>query len=88
MSNGVKVKIESWDMIRWTQLMVRIMALPGTDVSILDFDEVSHTVPIATMAALLAEIAAAEETITGKTWAAKQAIAVAETGDDILAVAR
>jgi len=87
-SIGITVKVEPYDLTRWTQLMVQMMAFPAANQTIFDFNNQIQTLSTQDATTLLMEISANEKQIAYKTWAATQAVEAAETAEDILAVTR
>lgn len=74
-SNGIKLQVGENDLIRWTQLMMNILAFSPPTVQIRDYNNVTHTLQTSTdVVPMLAEVAAWGQTFLADTWTKKDAI--------------
>lgn len=73
-SNGIKMQVMEQDLLRWTQLMTGLIAFQPPQVSVRDFDNIVHTLPLAEVYQMLGEIFAWGQAFIADTWAQKDAI--------------
>jgi len=74
-SNGIKLQVGEDDLLRWTQLMMNIMAFLPPTVQIRDYNNVVHTLNTSTEAIpMMAEVAAWGQAFLAETWRLKDEI--------------
>jgi hypothetical protein len=74
-SNGIKLQVGEDDLLRWTQLMMNIMAFSPPTVQIRDYNNVVHTLNTSTEAIpMMAEVAAWGQAFLAETWRLKDEI--------------
>lgn len=74
-SNGIKLQVGENDLIRWTQLMMNVMAFSPATVQIRDYNNVTHTLQTSTeVVSMLAEVAAWGQAFLADTWRLKDII--------------
>lgn len=83
LSNGIRVQVEERDMMRWTQLTTILVAFKPAEVSIRDYDNVIHKVPLAEAMQMMGEIAAFGQEQVNMLWQAKNGISEAATLTDV-----
>jgi hypothetical protein len=74
-SNGIKLQVGEDDLLRWTQLMMNIMAFSPPTVQIRDYNNVVHTLNTSTEAIpMMSEVAAWGQAFLAETWRLKDEI--------------
>lgn len=74
-SNEIKLQVGENDLIRWTQLMMNVMAFSPPTVQIRDYNNVTHTLQTSTeVVPMLAEVAAWGQAFLAETWRLKDEI--------------
>jgi hypothetical protein len=74
-SNGIKLQVGEDDLLRWTQLMMNIIAFSPPTVQIRDYNNVVHTLNTSTEAIpMMAEVAAWGQAFLAETWRLKDEI--------------
>lgn len=74
-TNGIKLQVGEDDLLRWTQLMMNIMAFSPPIVQIRDYDNIIHTLNTATeVIPMMAEVAAWGQAFLAETWRLKDEI--------------
>jgi len=74
-SNNIKLQVGEDDLLRWTQLMMNIMAFSPPTVQIRDYNNVVHTLNTSTDAIpMMAEVAVWGQAFLAETWRLKDEI--------------
>lgn len=73
-ANNIKLQVDETSLIRWTQLMVGLSAFQPQTVSIKDYNNDKHEVPLSVANQMMAEVFAWGQSFIADTWAKKDAI--------------
>lgn len=82
-SNGIRLKIEEHDLIKFTQLMVGIMAFQPATVNVRDYDGKVHTVTKEVASQMMLELFVYGQTLLNQAWVMENDIKTAKTASEI-----